>query len=74
MGGYAAYVWSAFAIAGLLMVGLFVQSRYSARRRDAELMALRERLREERPRQHPRRPLRPRRETEVPEPHLEQGG
>jgi heme exporter protein D len=73
MGGYAAYVWSAFAITGLLMIGLFVQSRYSARRRDAELMALRERLREERPRP-PRRPLRPRREAEVPEPHLEQGG
>lgn len=73
MGGYAAYVWSAFAIAGLLMIGLFVQSRYSARRREAELLALRARLREERPRP-PRRPLRPRREAEAPEPHLEQGG
>ena len=43
MGGYAAYVWSAFGIALLLLVGLFVQSRHAARRREAELAQLRSR-------------------------------
>ena len=41
MGGYAAYVWSAFGIAVALLVGLFVQSRHAARRREAELAQLR---------------------------------
>jgi heme exporter protein D len=66
MGGYAAYVWSAFAIAFLLMVGLFLQSRQSARRRDQELEALRAKVRPQRPRT--RQPMRPRREAETGEP------
>ena len=40
MGGYAAYVWSAFTIAFLLMLGLFLQSRRAARRSEAELEVL----------------------------------
>ena len=68
MGGYAAYVWSAFAIAFVLMVGLFLQSRQAARRRDQELEALRAKVRPQRPRVP--QPMRPRREAEagVPEP------
>ncbi len=62
MGGYAAYVWSAFAIAVALMVGLFAQSRQAARRREAELAELRLQVRPQRARAV--RPLRPRRETE----------
>ncbi len=61
MGGYAAYVWSAFAIALVLMVGLFLQSRRSARRGEAELEAARAAVRPQR-RAVPR-PLRPRREV-----------
>ena len=66
MGGYAAYVWSAFAIALLLMVGLFVQSRHAARRREAELAELRAQVRPQRAREAPgrcgpgARPSRPR--------------
>ena len=41
MGGYAAYVWSAFGIALLLLLGLFVQSSQAARRRELELEQLR---------------------------------
>jgi heme exporter protein D len=62
MGGYAAYVWSAFAITLALMVGLFVQSRQAARRREAELADLRLRVRPQRAREA--RPMRPRRESE----------
>ena len=53
MGGYAAYVWSAFGIALALMAGLFVQSRQAARRREVEL----EQLRAHGP--APARPVRP---------------
>jgi heme exporter protein D len=60
MGGYAAYVWSAFGIALALMVGLFVQSRDAARRREAELAELRRQVRPQRVREV--KPLRPRRE------------
>ena len=68
MGGYAAYVWSAFAIALALMVGLFLKSRHAARRREAELAELRaQRAREV-------RPLRPRREAEPAAPGLGDGG
>ncbi|MFO1048682.1 MAG: heme exporter protein CcmD [Geminicoccaceae bacterium] len=71
MGGYAAYVWSAFAIAAALMVGLFLQSRRAAQQRDAELVELRSRIR-------PRaavdvRPLRPRREAEAVSPAADSG-
>ena len=65
MGGYAAYVWSAFAVALLLLVGLFLQSRHAARRRELELELeeLRARVRPQRPRAP--RPMRPRREVEA---------
>jgi len=68
MGGYAAYVWSAFGIAAALMVGLFVQSRHAARQREVELAEIRMRVRP-RPNRQPAS-LRPRRDTEpaAPEP------
>ncbi len=72
MGGYAAYVWSAFGIALLLMGGLFVQSRHAARRREAELMELRLQVRPQRARQV--RPMRPRREAEPVTPGIGDGG
>lgn len=72
MGGYAAYVWSAFAIATALMGGLFLQSRRAARQRDAELAELRSRIR---PRAAPAvKPLRPRREAEAVSPAASNGG
>jgi heme exporter protein CcmD len=54
MGGYGAYVWSAFVLTVGLLLGLFWQSRRLARRREAELADLRGRLREARPRPAPR--------------------
>jgi heme exporter protein D len=66
MGGYAAYVWSAFALAFLLMLGLFLQSRRAARRSEAELETLRATVRP--PRARAARPLRPRREVDAAEP------
>jgi heme exporter protein D len=62
MGGYAAYVWSAFAIALVLMLGLFLQSRRAARRGEAELEAARASVRPQR--RGAAKPLRPRREVE----------
>jgi heme exporter protein D len=41
MGGYAAYVWSAYGFAAILLIALLVQSWRSARRRDAELEQVR---------------------------------
>lgn len=41
MGGYAAYVWSAYGFAGLVLIALLVQSWRNARRRDAELEQVR---------------------------------
>ena len=41
MGGYAAYVWTAYGFAALVLIGLLVQSWRSARRRDAELEQVR---------------------------------
>lgn len=61
MGGYAAYVWSAFAVTLVLMAGLFLESRRSARRREAELAELRQQVRPQRAREV--RPMRPRREA-----------
>jgi heme exporter protein D len=40
MGGYAAYVWPAYAIAALVLIVLLVLSWRSARRRVAELERL----------------------------------
>jgi heme exporter protein D len=70
MGGYAAYVWSAFSIALALMMGLFFQSRRMARRREAELTDLRARLE----RGHGSRAMRPRRESEPSASSAGEGG
>ncbi|MFQ5784542.1 MAG: heme exporter protein CcmD [Alphaproteobacteria bacterium] len=41
MGGYAVFVWSAFAVAAVVMAGLLAASRRSLRARETELEALR---------------------------------
>jgi heme exporter protein D len=41
MGGYAAYVWSAYGFAAVVLVALLVQSWRSARRREAEFEQVR---------------------------------
>ena len=46
MGGYGWFVWSAYAITALVMVGLAVLSVRQARRRTSELERLREGQRE----------------------------
>ena len=71
MGGYAAYVWSAFGIALLLLLGLFVQSSQAARRRELELEQLRSEIRPQRAKAV--RPMRPRREVDAVEPSLHEG-
>jgi heme exporter protein D len=45
MGGYAAYVWSAFGFALVVLLGLLGQSWRAAHRREAELAQLRELVR-----------------------------
>lgn len=65
MGGYAAYVWPAFGLTLAVLLGLLWQSLRLARRRDAELAALRERLRGQRGR--PVQRLTPRREAGIGE-------
>jgi heme exporter protein D len=48
MGGYAAYVWSALAVAAVVMIGQVVLTLRTLRRREAalaELEALRQRRR-----------------------------
>lgn len=72
MGGYAAYVWSAFAIAVALLVGLFLQSRYAALRREDELAQLRLQIRPQRARAA--KPMRPRREVEPVGSEIAEGG
>lgn len=63
MGGYAAYVWSAFGFALVVMVGLLLQSWRSARLRERELEELRAALRPGRGERRPAaRPLVARRE------------
>jgi heme exporter protein D len=49
MGGYAAYVWTAYGFAALVLVVLLVHSWRSARRRDAELEQVRRLARPARP-------------------------
>jgi heme exporter protein D len=49
MGGYAAYVWSAYGIAAVVLIALLVQSWRSTRRRDAELEQVRRLARPVRP-------------------------
>lgn len=41
MAGYGAYVWPAFALAAVVLIGLLVQSLVSARRNEAEAATLR---------------------------------
>ena len=63
MGGYAAYVWSAFGFTLLVMVGLLAQSWLAARRRERELDEMRAALRPGRGERRPTvRPLVARRE------------
>jgi heme exporter protein D len=45
MGGYAAYVWSAFGFALVVLLGLLGQSWRAAHQRKAELAQLRELVR-----------------------------
>jgi heme exporter protein D len=48
MGGYAAYVWSALAVAAVVMIGQIVMTLRTLRRREAalaELEAVRQRRR-----------------------------
>jgi heme exporter protein D len=40
MGGYAVYVWPAFAVAALVMIGLLVESLRTLRAREAVLKRL----------------------------------
>lgn len=49
MGGYAAYVWSAYGLAAAVLIALLVQSWRSARRREAELEQVRRLARPARP-------------------------
>jgi heme exporter protein D len=45
MGGYAAYVWSAFGFALVVLLGLLGQSWRAAHQREAELTQLRQLVR-----------------------------
>jgi len=40
MGGYAAFVWPAYALAGIVLVGLLIVSLRQLRKAEAELAAL----------------------------------
>jgi heme exporter protein D len=40
MGGYAVYLWPAYAIAAVVMIGLLVQTLASLRARERELASL----------------------------------
>ena len=53
MGGYAAYVWSAFGFTILVLAGLWLLSWRKMRRKEAEVEALRTRLRAQRPARQP---------------------
>jgi heme exporter protein D len=55
MGGYGAYVWPAFGFAAAVLLGLLLQSWWTARRRNAEFERLRADLRPGRA-SRPRRP------------------
>ncbi len=46
MGGYGAYVWSAYGFTALVLGGLFLQSLFHARSREEELAELRRRASE----------------------------
>ncbi len=40
MGGYAAYVWPAFAITAIVMIGLLIETLHTLHRRERELAEL----------------------------------
>ncbi|SMF11852.1 heme exporter protein D [Tistlia consotensis] len=40
MGGYAVYVWPAYLLAAIVLIGLFAVSRAELRRRERHLQAL----------------------------------
>ena len=40
MGGYAGFIWSAYGVAALILIGLLVMSRIDLRARQAEVAAL----------------------------------
>ena len=40
MGGYAGFIWSAYGVAALVLIGLLVMSRIDLRARQAEVAAL----------------------------------
>ena len=46
MGGYAAFVWPAYGLAGAVMVALVINAVRRARRSEADLKAARSALRE----------------------------
>ena len=46
MGGYAAFVWPAYLITGLVLIGLLAHALYTVRRRERTLAALRASLHE----------------------------
>jgi len=46
MGGYAAFVWPAYALAGVVMLALIVNAIRRARRTEADLKAARSALRQ----------------------------
>ena len=62
MGGYAAYVWPAFGFTILVLAGLWILSWRQMRAKEAEVEALRARLRAQRPARQPK-VIRARRET-----------
>ena len=63
MGGYAAYVWSAFGFALVVLLGLLGQSWRAAHQREAELAQLRQLVRAGRA-----RPVQPKGRTHAQDP------
>ena len=65
MGGYGAYVWSAFGFAAAAMIALLWHSWTASRKSAAELEDLRRELRPRASKARERKPLRPRRADEA---------
>lgn len=40
MGGYGGFIWTAYGVAALILIGLLVKSRNELRAREAEVAAL----------------------------------
>jgi heme exporter protein D len=53
MGGYGGYVWPAYGITAVVLVGVLVASRQALRRSEAELSRLQEGRRDRRARPSP---------------------